>query len=63
MYGPSGTLQNLDGLCVLPINVLNEKARPARLDDDELFGSQNSRLLYCVRPEKATYKQATYLNK
>jgi len=24
-YGPSGTLQNLDGLCILPINVLNEK--------------------------------------
>lgn len=25
MYGPSGSIQNLDGLCVLPINVLNEK--------------------------------------
>ena len=25
VYGPSGTLQNLDALCVLPINVLNEK--------------------------------------
>ena len=24
-YGPSGTIQNSDGLCVLPINVLNEK--------------------------------------
>ena len=24
-YGPSGTIQNNDGLCVLPINVLNEK--------------------------------------
>jgi hypothetical protein len=27
MYGPSGTIQKLDGLCVLPINVLNEKVR------------------------------------
>ncbi|XP_023324554.1 innexin inx2 [Eurytemora carolleeae] len=25
LYGPSGTVQNYDGLCVLPINVLNEK--------------------------------------
>lgn len=24
-YGPSGTIQNHDALCVLPINVLNEK--------------------------------------
>ena len=24
-YGASGTIQNLDALCVLPINVLNEK--------------------------------------
>jgi hypothetical protein len=27
MYGPSGTIQKLDGLCVLPINVLNEKVK------------------------------------
>ena len=25
MYGPSGTLQNVDALCVLGVNVLNEK--------------------------------------
>ena len=24
-YGPSGTIQTLDGLCILPVNVLNEK--------------------------------------
>lgn len=24
-YGPSGTVQNFDGLCVLPLNVINEK--------------------------------------
>merc|ERR1712112_630006 len=24
-YGPSGTIQNHDGLCVLPINIINEK--------------------------------------
>ena len=24
-YGPSGSIQNYDGLCVLPINILNEK--------------------------------------
>lgn len=24
-YGPSGTIQNLDGLCVLPLNIINEK--------------------------------------
>jgi hypothetical protein len=24
-YGPSGSIQNHDGLCILPINVLNEK--------------------------------------
>ena len=24
-YGPSGTIQNHDALCVLPINILNEK--------------------------------------
>lgn len=24
-YGPSGSIQNFDGLCILPINVLNEK--------------------------------------
>ena len=24
-YGPSGTVQNHDALCVLPINILNEK--------------------------------------
>ena len=24
-YGPSGTIQNHDGLCVLPINIMNEK--------------------------------------
>ena len=24
-YGPSGTVQNHDALCILPINVLNEK--------------------------------------
>ena len=24
-YGPSGTVQNHDGLCVLPINIMNEK--------------------------------------
>ena len=31
-YGPSGTLQNLDGLCILPINVLNEKVNLPDLD-------------------------------
>ena len=25
MYGPSGTIVNYDGLCVLPVNILNEK--------------------------------------
>ena len=25
MYGPSGTLQNVDALCVLGVNALNEK--------------------------------------
>ena len=25
MYGPSGSIVNYDGLCVLPVNVLNEK--------------------------------------
>jgi len=25
MYGPGGSIQNFDGLCVLPVNVLNEK--------------------------------------
>ena len=25
MYGPSGSIINYDGLCVLPVNVLNEK--------------------------------------
>ena len=25
MYGPSGSIMNYDGLCVLPVNVLNEK--------------------------------------
>ncbi|XP_055296476.1 innexin inx2-like [Sitodiplosis mosellana] len=24
-YGPSGTIQNFDGLCVLPVNIINEK--------------------------------------
>jgi hypothetical protein len=24
-YGSSGTIQNLDGLCILPINIINEK--------------------------------------
>lgn len=24
-YGPSGSVQNFDGLCILPINILNEK--------------------------------------
>ena len=24
-FGPSGTIQNYDGLCVLPINIFNEK--------------------------------------
>jgi len=24
-YGPSGTKENIDGLCVLPVNILNEK--------------------------------------
>jgi len=24
-YGPSGTIQNLDGLCILPLNIINEK--------------------------------------
>ena len=24
-YGPSGTIVNLDGLCILPINIINEK--------------------------------------
>ena len=24
-YGPSGTIQNHDGLCILPINIMNEK--------------------------------------
>jgi len=24
-YGPTGTIQKLDGLCVLPLNILNEK--------------------------------------
>ena len=24
-YGPSGTIQNFDGLCVLPLNIINEK--------------------------------------
>ena len=23
--GPTGTIQNFDGLCVLPINIINEK--------------------------------------
>ena len=26
-YGPSGTVQNHDALCVMTVNVLNEKAR------------------------------------
>ncbi|XP_040576797.1 innexin inx2 [Lepeophtheirus salmonis] len=25
MYGPSGTIQNFDSLCLLPVNVINEK--------------------------------------
>lgn len=25
MYGPSGTVQNFDAYCVLPVNILNEK--------------------------------------
>lgn len=25
MYGPSGTIQQYDSLCVLPVNILNEK--------------------------------------
>ena len=25
LYGPSGTVQNYDALCILPINVMNEK--------------------------------------
>lgn len=25
LYGPSGTIQNYDGLCLLPLNVMNEK--------------------------------------
>ena len=24
-YGPSGTIVNHDGLCILPINIINEK--------------------------------------
>jgi hypothetical protein len=24
-YGPSGTLQSRDGLCALPLNILNDK--------------------------------------
>ena len=24
-YGPSGTKENIDGLCILPVNILNEK--------------------------------------
>ena len=24
-FGPSGTVQNYDGLCVLPLNIINEK--------------------------------------
>jgi len=24
-YGPSGSIQNIDGLCVLPLNIINEK--------------------------------------
>merc|ERR1712111_175792 len=24
-YGPSGTVQTLDGLCILPLNIINEK--------------------------------------
>ena len=24
-YGPSGTIENKDGLCVLPLNIINEK--------------------------------------
>jgi hypothetical protein len=25
MYGPSGTIQKYDALCILPVNILNEK--------------------------------------
>jgi hypothetical protein len=25
LYGPSGSIQNKDGLCVLPLNIINEK--------------------------------------
>ena len=25
LYGPSGSVQNKDGLCVLPLNIINEK--------------------------------------
>lgn len=25
MYGPSGTIQQYDALCILPVNILNEK--------------------------------------
>ncbi len=25
LFGPSGTLQNLDALCVLPLNILHDK--------------------------------------
>ena len=25
MYGPSGTIQQYDSLCILPVNILNEK--------------------------------------
>ena len=25
LFGPSGTMQNLDGLCVLPLNILHDK--------------------------------------
>merc|ERR1712210_194978 len=24
-YGPSGTVQKIDGLCILPLNIINEK--------------------------------------
>jgi len=24
-YGPSGTIENYDGLCILPLNIINEK--------------------------------------
>lgn len=24
-YGPSGTIQTIDGLCILPLNIINEK--------------------------------------